>query len=369
MKRYPQQHLIVGALVALTLMASAAPGWAQPERASTASPDGPAQLEAAPEPEPEPEPEASPWSQGVSAADQERAIALYTEGNLALDEALWLPASRHYRNALRHWDHPGIHYNLAIALLNLDQPIAAYEHIVAALRYGTGALEPDQQEQAQMYRLLLRRQVAEVQVTCPVEGAVVTLDGKPLLTGPGQTTRLISPGAHQLVARKSGHADAVETITASPDGVTAVDMRPIAPVDLPRVRRWLYWQPWVVVGAGALVGVTGLGFQAGASERYARANNLLEKTCPGGCYPGQYPPAVDDLERQGKTRMTLAWTAYLLGATVIAGGATLVYINRPRVVSAESLDANRPRITRAVTPVFTPIVTRDTRGLAARVRF
>jgi hypothetical protein len=61
-----------------------------------------------------------PWVKGVSAADQSAAIELFHEGNGLLKESLFVQAAAKYREALHHWDHPGIHYNLALALLNLD---------------------------------------------------------------------------------------------------------------------------------------------------------------------------------------------------------------------------------------------------------
>lgn len=322
----------------------------------------------------------SPWSVGVSPEDRARAVELYQAGNAALDDSLWQVAARSYREALGHWDHPGIHYNLALALVNLDQPIPAYRSIVAALRHGAEGLEAEQYQQALMYRLVLRRQVAEIEVSCDVEGAVVTLDGKPLFTGPGRIERMIGPGAHQLIAHKQGHADDIQTVVATPDAVTRVDMRPLAPVELPLVRRWDWWKPWLVVGAGALIGVGGLATHAGAADYYRRADERLASSCPDGCYPGTYPPVVDELERQGDSRRTLAWTSYALGGVVIAAGVALVYFNRPHPVSPESLESAPSSGPAPVAPgraprtggtdiQWHPLLTPETRGVAMRLTF
>src|SRR5690349_12569407 len=61
-----------------------------------------------------------PWAAGVSPERQEAALKHLQEGNGLLKESLFVAAAKVYRQALTEWDHPGIHYNLALALLNLD---------------------------------------------------------------------------------------------------------------------------------------------------------------------------------------------------------------------------------------------------------
>src|SRR3954454_2214857 len=74
-----------------------------------------------------------PWVLGVSAVEQKAALNLFREGNALLKESLFVQAAAKYREALRHWNHPGIHYNLALALLNLDQPVEVYKQLETAL--------------------------------------------------------------------------------------------------------------------------------------------------------------------------------------------------------------------------------------------
>jgi hypothetical protein len=63
-----------------------------------------------------------PWAKGVSQDQQRAAIALFEAGNGLLKESIFLKAVENYRKALALWDHPGIHYNLALALLNSTSP-------------------------------------------------------------------------------------------------------------------------------------------------------------------------------------------------------------------------------------------------------
>src|SRR5947209_7866588 len=89
-----------------------------------------------------------PWSRGVAAVEQKAALELFREGNALLKESLFVQAAAKYREALAHWNHPGIHYNLALALLNLDQPVEVYRQLEAALIYGPAPLDADKYEHA-----------------------------------------------------------------------------------------------------------------------------------------------------------------------------------------------------------------------------
>src|SRR5438128_85746 len=69
-----------------------------------------------------------PWAHGVAEAEQKAALGLFREANILLNDGLFARAADQYRAALKHWDHPAIHYNLALALVNLDQPVDAFDN-------------------------------------------------------------------------------------------------------------------------------------------------------------------------------------------------------------------------------------------------
>src|SRR5690349_6782060 len=79
--------------------------------------------------------ESKPWAQGVPEAKQKQATALFKEGNALLRDSFFKQAVDKYREAITYWDHPAIHYNLAIALINLDQPLEVYASLQKALKY------------------------------------------------------------------------------------------------------------------------------------------------------------------------------------------------------------------------------------------
>ncbi len=67
-----------------------------------------------------------------------RAIAtprwkMFHEGNVQLNDGLFAKAAELYGNALKRWDHPAIHYNLALAQMNLNDPLDAFDNMTAAI--------------------------------------------------------------------------------------------------------------------------------------------------------------------------------------------------------------------------------------------
>src|SRR5690606_8817981 len=82
-----------------------------------------------------------PWAAGVSAAKQKAALLKFREANELLNQGLFARASEQDKIALADWKHPAIYYNLALALMNVDQPIEAYESLEQAIVYGPAPLE------------------------------------------------------------------------------------------------------------------------------------------------------------------------------------------------------------------------------------
>jgi hypothetical protein len=302
-------------------------------RTSSPAASSPAALD---EPEPEGRPDDPPWAIGVPADKQKRAKVLYQHGNRLLANALFAPAATKYRAALQHWNHPGIRYKLALALVSLDRPIEAYESIVEALRYGPDALEPDEYRRALDYQRLLRRQIAEVEVTCGEPDAIVTLDGKPLLTGPGRVATQVMPGKHQIVASKARYITTSQAVTLAAAARTRVELRLLAEHQATvRVRRWPSWTPWVVAGVGLGTGVAGAALHWQADLNTRRANELVSVYCSLGC--DVYPSVVRTLQDRASWQREGAYTGYATTATLLAAGALLAYFNRSQTVENRAL--------------------------------
>lgn len=57
--------------------------------------------------------EERPWAKGVPKAKQDAAIALFAEGTELFKNSFFVRAVEKYREAIKQWDHPAIHFNLA----------------------------------------------------------------------------------------------------------------------------------------------------------------------------------------------------------------------------------------------------------------
>jgi hypothetical protein len=306
-----------------------------------------------------------PWYCGVSGEDQEQALALYAEGNQLFDGFLFPAAVAKYEQAVEYWDHPGIHYNLMMALVALDRPVEAYQASIAALRHGPGALAPEEHRRAEDHQKRLRGRIAELTVACDEPGAVVSLDGRNVLNGPGKALVVVLPGQHELVARKPGYLATHHSLTLVVGRPVFVHMRMLPESEaLITTRVWPVWQPWAVIGAGVGVGLVG-----GLLEWRADANNrafqkLLDENCPppDGCLESGYTDAMESHQLRYRWYRGLGHGALATGGAAIIGGLVLVYLNRPQ-------ELENPERQRLVRVNVAPLVTSDMGGLSFHLAF
>ena len=169
-----------------------------------------------------------PWYQGVSRRAQDRATKLFLEGSALHQELFYQEAIEKYRQALKHWRHPDIQFNLTLALLSVGQTTEAYESLVQALRFGPISLSKRDYRRALDYRKRLEQQLAFIQVSCAVAGAQVTRDGKTMFACPGSHEVVVLPGTTRLVASKADHADDEAVILLNPGERKEVELKPLA---------------------------------------------------------------------------------------------------------------------------------------------
>lgn len=271
-----------------------------------------------------------PWAKGVSQERQHNALLLFREGNAALKESLFLKATQKYREALAQWDHPAVHYNLALALVNLDQPVETYEHLEAALKYGPAPLDSDKFDQARRYKSLVEKQLARIDIVCNEPGALVKMDGVTLFTAPGEHKALIRAGPHTIIAAKEGYIT-VEESKVLPAGVESKLELKLDMASLKTVYKtlWPSYVQWLVLGGGVAFAGAGLALHLGAGGSY-KAYDADIKSC-AGMGTGFCQPSGAILERKqaGDTMQPLGFVFYGLGGAAVVTGAILAYINRP----------------------------------------
>lgn len=282
----------------------------------------PAPAPAAPEPE-------RPWARGVPEAKRTRALELFRDGNAALKESLFVKAAQTYREALTYWDHPAIHYNLALALVNLDQPVETHEHLLAALKYGASPLDSDKFEQAQRYKSLVEKQLTTIEVSCELAGAAVRLDGRPLFTAPGKWSGVVRSGPHTLIATRDGYLPNEQSVTLAGGERRSFDLKLLSAEELTEYRRkWAVWVPWTVVAAGAVLAGTGVALHLGARDSFEQFDKAIAgcvRPDTGGCVPSV---GIAGMKQRGEALQGVAITSYFLAGAALTTGAVLVYMNR-----------------------------------------
>jgi hypothetical protein len=280
--------------------------------------------------------DARPWAAGVSDSAQRQALALFRQGNDAFARSEYSRAAGLYRQALQLWDHPAIHGNLAQALIQLDDPVAALAELELALAAGAAPFDGEVYAHLQLSHKLLLGQLARIDVECEVDAAEVTLDGKPVLSGRGHATAMVVAGTHEIVARKAKHLTFASRVTALPAQPVVVRVN-LVPLDRAGTweRRMKPWKPWVVLGAGAVVTAIGAGLELMAAQNLHSYETEIARECPMGCLPGDLPGPVRDLRDRGERQSHWAVGAFVVGGLTLTTGVLLLYLNQPERVEVD----------------------------------
>jgi hypothetical protein len=289
-----------------------------------------------------------PWADGVPEAEQALATELYIAGNQEFTESHFAQALAKYKEAIRHWDHPAIRYNIAICLINLDQPVEARDHLEKSLAYGAPPLKGDTYLEGLTHRKLLEGQLAHITISSAEPGAEIALDGKLLFIGPGSAARYLLPGEHRVGATKPGFLTTFTTLVLVAGKRTTHDMPALERKPTTRIaRRWDWWKPWAMIASGtALGGIGGLTYLA-ATRNYAAFDKEVEIQCPSGCTSEELAgiPGLSGPRDRGRIEQGIALTLFSVAGLAMLAGAIGVVLNQPRVV----VDVALP------TPVVTPV--------------
>jgi hypothetical protein len=269
-----------------------------------------------------------PWAAGVSEQEQQAALAMYREGNTEFEASRYKQALVKYEEAIKHWDHPAIRFNMAVALVNLDRPLEAYKSLEVAMKFGAAPLGAEAYAQGVTYKKLLDGQLTHLRVTCDSEGAEVTLDGKPLLKCKGEASELLMPGEHQVVATKAGYATETAPLVLVP-GKEHVHVVHLSPVATKLVRRWPASRPWIVVGSGAGVAALGGMFEYLSHRDYASFDADVMEHCPSGCTSSMVNTGT---KSSARTENIVGVSLLVAGGATAVAGLVGVYLNIPRSV-------------------------------------
>lgn len=305
-----------------------------------------------------------PWARSVSPALQAQAATYFQEGNTHLENSLFKKAIEKYEQALAIWDHPAIHYNLALALVNLNEPLRLHKHLMESLRYGGQPLDREKVGRIRDLLKLVERQLTQVKISCDVPGASVKMNGQEILVAPGRYEDWVLPAEYSFSAVKDGYPLNERRRTAVAGEELVLDYRLYTEEELTRYHRlWPAWRPWAVVGLGAALAGGGFLFQGRATERYRSFDEGVLRCSSANNDRGCLPPSeLLEQRARGNTFQRAALGTLSAGGAALALGLTLTYFNRlqARTISPDEHEKSL---------ILTPVAGSEQGGVLATFRF
>nr|HEX4319074.1 hypothetical protein [Kofleriaceae bacterium] len=314
-----------------------------------------------------------PWAKGVSKTDQDTALALFRDGNVFLNQGLFEKAAEKYHEALKHWDHPAINYNLALALRSLNQPLEIDSALHKALQYGPEPLDNDKYELAKQYLQINSQLLAEIEVSCDKQGADVSIDGIHAFTGPGKVAKTVKIGKHTIVAQKPGAISRIRAPNIGPQEHFRVELKLYTPEELTRYKRkWENtWFPFAIAGAGAAVAIVGGVFELSARSSFDEFDKDVA-TCNTNHQSAGCPTNAEGLQAikdRGNTKQAFAYAGYGIGAAAIIVGAGLAYVNRRESYQIRAEDMQDEQDKEPTGVSIAPVVTPNLAGAVLQGHF
>ena len=336
MKRW----LTVAAVVCMTSTALAAPKKKGGKKAP------PKKEEPAPAPTPEPTPappppapessEGKPWAEGVPQDQQDKARALYEEGNTLFGQQAFQGAYEKYKEALKLWDHPLIHDNLAVTEIRHEKMLEASDDLEKSFKFGDKPFKPELYQEALNYQALLKAQVGTVEATCDQAGARLLFDGKPWFDCPGTKSMRVLAGEHAIVGEKKDFLTASTRVVVKGDKTEKANIK-LVPLDSAVVLKYPYkrWKTWTLTAVGLGIAAGGAGTWFLGKQEMDKFNTAYSVQCANGCEPGLTDPSHaslaaqrDSAQLKGKIGIGMMGA----GGAVFVAGVVLTIMNRPERV-------------------------------------
>ena len=324
----------------IILACLAAPALAAPKKKKAPKKPDPTKPEpTTPEPAPTPAPPPAPidntpkpGAEGVPQDVQDKARALYEEGNTLFAQQAHAPALLKYKEAIALWEHPLIRFNLAVTEIRLERILEAADDLEKSLKYGDTPFKPELYQQALDYQALVKGRVGFIEASCDTTATRLLLDGKPWLDCPGTQKQRVLAGEHAIVGEKQGYLTASTKVVVA-GGKTAQENVKLIPLDQAVVLKYRYqrWIPWTMVGIGVAVGVGGVGTWFLGKNQMDQFEADFSTQCQNSCEKGLTAPEHralaaqrDSAELKGRIGIAMMGT----GGAVAITGIVLAIMNR-----------------------------------------
>jgi tetratricopeptide (TPR) repeat protein len=272
---------------------------------------------------------------------EDQARRLFKEGNALYEKKDYEGALGKFRQAKAIYPSYKIDVNIGTTLSALGRDTEAAEHYEHFLQRADKIAPRDLVKEVAGSLDELRLKLGRVEVSCPVAGSAVEVDGKHSGTTPLGAPIYVSPGKHVLAAKKQGYQPYEVSIEAIAGQQTRIDVpwKTVEPaavaaktVDLtsgqaaaaPAERSWKWTVGLVGVGVGGATLLTGIIFGAlakGKSSDYKTAVDT-QKTYD----------ELNSIEDKGKSYNAIGIALMVSGGVIAAAGGGLLlwhYLGKP----------------------------------------
>jgi tetratricopeptide (TPR) repeat protein len=300
------------------------------------------------QPAEEPRAERSPAEERDAAATDDaaktRAREHFDRGLVHLDARRFAQALTEFQEAYRESPHPIALYNVGLAQIALEDPVAAVDTLERFLREAEAAGTLDTTKRDEVQRLLKgqRMRIAVLRFDVRPPGAMVTLDGREVPAASSSAAHRVQVGEHRLrvaLAEYEPQELAVK-LTGGEERTLHVALIPVAtekpeashdvqPPQRERTRREASssWRTvsYVVGGSGLALGLTAGGlyfYNRGRYSDYQSESAALDRAWPSATQ--QELPALE--KRRDRNQDLLGSVQTVDGWSIglaIAGGALL----------------------------------------------
>jgi hypothetical protein len=299
------------------------------------------------------------WDKNVPQAIEDATEEALQAGNEQMRVFAFAQAEVKYRQALTFWDHPGIHYNLALALIQLDHPVEAHEHLVKAILGGKETLGADNYNRALSNKKLLEEKLAWVDFGCDNPGVVVMAGGQPLSLVNGHYAGLMRSGAVTFKLTKKDYPSREKEISLAPGKKTSLRLGLYRDEELIEYApRWEPWKPWMAVGAGAALAAGGGLLYWKARQGYRDFDEHVVECSKGSADRGCREPELASRRSRVETLNKWSFRTMAVGGAALIAGTTLVLLNRS---NAHRIDPDE--LDRRQGLVVTPLLGGDANGV------
>ncbi len=276
------------------------------------------------------------WKTGVSQENQDAAQKLFLEANDLYAQQAYTKAAEKYQDALKLWDHPAIHLNLANSLVRLEKALDASAQLESALKFGAAPFKAELYDTALLLQSSLKGQVGWIELSCDQVGAKVTLDGTPVLSCPGKQKIRTLAKEHAINAELKDHLGVSRRVVV-PGGDTLRETIKLVPLADAVITKYKYpkWIPWTVAGVGGgmamgglLTYLSGRSLMSDFDQRFGNLNmrgateqQLKDQDPENGLY---------SLRESAKLRGTVGISLMAVGGSALVGGLFFgLVLNRP----------------------------------------